>query len=333
MVPAFAVGPGGIPLGPNGMPSPMVLAEIAGVKRKRDPNKPRKPRQPAQADDSGRTCSTCGTSTTPKWRCGMTLCNACGLRTSKKVCAVHAAHVYHPDLILGPVIARHRQSKPPSPSPPQQAQQAANRQVITGGTFDANGIPTVPATAVSIQPSALAPSSHPMEVSAQPVHAPPDLGELFPAFSLATFLAPVKAASPTSASYTLSDVFARLCVFRRRQLTITTHVQAFPRSQPSAHAIWRRYRRRRRWIITVVRRRIARPPQIPRIQCLLKSRCRPLALVLASRRRRHLRLNPTRRIWVLSDSDSVLLAHLNTRTVRRGDPRANDIHETRGPFS
>ena len=113
MVPAFAVGPGGIPLGPNGMPSPMVLAEIAGVKRKRDPNKPRKPRQPAQADDSGRTCSTCGTSTTPKWRCGMTLCNACGLRTSKKVCAVHAAHVYHPDLILGPVIARHRQSKPP----------------------------------------------------------------------------------------------------------------------------------------------------------------------------------------------------------------------------
>jgi len=113
MVPAFAVGPNGIPMGPNGLPSPMVIAQVAGQKRKRDPNKPRKPRQPPQADDSGRTCTVCGTSTTPKWRCGMTLCNACGLRTSKK------------------------------------AQAAANRQAIATGMVDANGIPTVPATAIA----------------------------------------------------------------------------------------------------------------------------------------------------------------------------------------
>jgi len=130
MVPAFAVGPNGIPVGPNGQPSPVVIAELAGAKRKRDPNKPRKPRAPPQADDSGRTCTTCGTSVTPKWRCGMTLCNACGLRTSKK------------------------------------AQQVANRQAIANGV-DANGIPTVPATAIaSVMPG--------MQMGSMPTMSVPD---------------------------------------------------------------------------------------------------------------------------------------------------------------
>mmetsp|Transcript_25430 Transcript_25430/g.54945 ORF Transcript_25430/g.54945 Transcript_25430/m.54945 type:complete len:616 (-) Transcript_25430:477-2324(-) len=31
-----------------------------------------------------RRCITCGTTQTPKWRCGMTLCNACGLRNIKR---------------------------------------------------------------------------------------------------------------------------------------------------------------------------------------------------------------------------------------------------------
>lgn len=32
-----------------------------------------------------RQCSVCGTTETPKWRCNMTLCNACGLRSAKRM--------------------------------------------------------------------------------------------------------------------------------------------------------------------------------------------------------------------------------------------------------
>ena len=31
-----------------------------------------------------RRCLSCGTTDTPKWRCGMRLCNACGLRNAKR---------------------------------------------------------------------------------------------------------------------------------------------------------------------------------------------------------------------------------------------------------
>ena len=34
--------------------------------------------------DGIRQCVACGTTETPKWRCGMTLCNACGLRNAKR---------------------------------------------------------------------------------------------------------------------------------------------------------------------------------------------------------------------------------------------------------
>lgn len=37
-----------------------------------------------QSGSSQRVCLLCGTKETPKWRCGNTLCNACGLRCSKK---------------------------------------------------------------------------------------------------------------------------------------------------------------------------------------------------------------------------------------------------------
>jgi len=35
-------------------------------------------------DGTLRQCEACGTTDTPKWRCGMTLCNACGLRSAKR---------------------------------------------------------------------------------------------------------------------------------------------------------------------------------------------------------------------------------------------------------
>uniref|UniRef100_A0A7S0NRT5 GATA-type domain-containing protein n=1 Tax=Calcidiscus leptoporus TaxID=127549 RepID=A0A7S0NRT5_9EUKA len=37
-----------------------------------------------QEQTTQRRCCSCGTTTTPKWRCGMTLCNACGLRCIKR---------------------------------------------------------------------------------------------------------------------------------------------------------------------------------------------------------------------------------------------------------
>lgn len=37
-----------------------------------------------QGQCAQRQCQSCGTTTTPKWRCGMTLCNACGLRSIKR---------------------------------------------------------------------------------------------------------------------------------------------------------------------------------------------------------------------------------------------------------
>jgi len=89
---AFAFGQAGFPPGmpmtgnmPNGMPYAFATPAgyLPGTKRKS--TKPRKPRStaPPLPDESGRVCTACGTSQTPKWRCGMTLCNACGLRTSK----------------------------------------------------------------------------------------------------------------------------------------------------------------------------------------------------------------------------------------------------------
>lgn len=36
------------------------------------------------ADEVQRHCLSCGTTQTPKWRCAMTLCNACGLRNAKR---------------------------------------------------------------------------------------------------------------------------------------------------------------------------------------------------------------------------------------------------------
>lgn len=39
----------------------------------------------ANPDAPVRRCMACGTTETPKWRCSMTLCNACGLRNAKRV--------------------------------------------------------------------------------------------------------------------------------------------------------------------------------------------------------------------------------------------------------
>mmetsp|Transcript_29178 Transcript_29178/g.56357 ORF Transcript_29178/g.56357 Transcript_29178/m.56357 type:complete len:636 (-) Transcript_29178:1292-3199(-) len=40
--------------------------------------------KPTDAEAPPRRCRDCGTTNTPKWRCGMTLCNACGLRNVKR---------------------------------------------------------------------------------------------------------------------------------------------------------------------------------------------------------------------------------------------------------
>ena len=40
--------------------------------------------QEQEASAEGRACLSCGITETPKWRRGMTLCNACGLREGKK---------------------------------------------------------------------------------------------------------------------------------------------------------------------------------------------------------------------------------------------------------
>ena len=59
---------------------------------KRKITKPRKPRSHTPPpEDPNRVCLSCGTSSTPKWRCGMTLCNACGLRSAKKPVPPHSA--------------------------------------------------------------------------------------------------------------------------------------------------------------------------------------------------------------------------------------------------
>jgi hypothetical protein len=48
----------------------------------------KKPRLGPEMDETGnRQCAACGTTQTPKWRCGMTLCNACGLRNAKRRCS------------------------------------------------------------------------------------------------------------------------------------------------------------------------------------------------------------------------------------------------------
>jgi len=67
-------------------------AEAAGggaVPGKTSKQKPRKRSFKLMQQDSGmiRACTACGTTDTPKWRCGMTLCNACGLRTAKEAFA------------------------------------------------------------------------------------------------------------------------------------------------------------------------------------------------------------------------------------------------------
>jgi len=65
--------------------------EINGVKRKT--KRQGGSLSAADMEDSGnRQCVACGTTQTPKWRCGMTLCNACGLRNAKRRCSGAVRH-------------------------------------------------------------------------------------------------------------------------------------------------------------------------------------------------------------------------------------------------
>lgn len=59
--------------------------------------------QEQEASAEGRACLSCGITETPKWRRGMTLCNACGLREGKKkaqACTPKPAQL-EPSLWLG----------------------------------------------------------------------------------------------------------------------------------------------------------------------------------------------------------------------------------------
>ena len=55
--------------------------EEVGGKRK---IKPRFVASDMVEDTGNRQCIACGTTSTPKWRCGMTLCNACGKRYKER---------------------------------------------------------------------------------------------------------------------------------------------------------------------------------------------------------------------------------------------------------
>ena len=56
---------------------------------------PPKPAKPKPEPATPPHCHSCGATETPKWRCGMTLCNACGLRASESRKSKHnrAPHV------------------------------------------------------------------------------------------------------------------------------------------------------------------------------------------------------------------------------------------------
>lgn len=66
------------------------VSAMEGGKRAREPREERKGGKGSEQQEQGqdqatpRKCCSCGTTTTPKWRCGMTLCNACGLRCIKR---------------------------------------------------------------------------------------------------------------------------------------------------------------------------------------------------------------------------------------------------------
>ena len=59
------------------------------AKSVKSPSK-RKVKRAHDEDNTERRCLSCGTSETPKWRCGMTMCNACGLRTAKRATQARA---------------------------------------------------------------------------------------------------------------------------------------------------------------------------------------------------------------------------------------------------
>jgi len=106
--------------------------ETAHIASQGDKHKYKMPRKrpaptPPSDDNSGRVCTSCGTTSTPKWRCAMTLCNACGLLSAKKMQQATrnaAAAAHNPSLPAGgmpPVSARalpgpHKAT--PYPKPP-----------------------------------------------------------------------------------------------------------------------------------------------------------------------------------------------------------------------
>lgn len=78
------------------------LSMAAAQASKKGPKPPRarappppKPAKPKPEPATPPHCHSCGATETPKWRCGMTLCNACGLRASESRKSKHnrAPHV------------------------------------------------------------------------------------------------------------------------------------------------------------------------------------------------------------------------------------------------
>ena len=84
----FASGLDALMSAADAMPSEPLEHRTRGLADRRPRGRP--PRPTPYDDDGIRKCAACGTTSTPKWRCAMTLCNACGLRNSKRVRARRA---------------------------------------------------------------------------------------------------------------------------------------------------------------------------------------------------------------------------------------------------
>jgi len=122
----------------------LTAAADAQMSREVVPAAEKKTLKRKDGDTHTRKCLSCGTSETPKWRCGMTLCNACGLRTAKRCYNGRSGTTEQPSLSPMAVSQLLRDVAPPTewpqvpaawafPGHPQAAFFAAQPFLLPGG--------------------------------------------------------------------------------------------------------------------------------------------------------------------------------------------------------